>query len=124
MSTERPQAHRELTAEQVRRRCDPRTLSLAPSANLPGEGMLGQDRALDALALGVSVREPGFNIYVAGPAGVGKMTAVRQILDRAAADRPTATTGAMCTISPTRVVPGCFVSPLVRRVGSVMASTT
>jgi lon-related putative ATP-dependent protease len=57
---------------------------------LPGEGMLGQDRALGALALGVSVREPGFNIYVAGPAGLGKMTAVRQILDQSAAERSTA----------------------------------
>jgi lon-related putative ATP-dependent protease len=89
MSTTSDRTTLALTAEQVRRRCDLRGLSLAPSADLPGEGMVGQGRALGALALGVSLREPGFNIYVAGPAGLGKMTAVRQILDRSAAERPT-----------------------------------
>jgi predicted ATP-dependent protease len=51
--------------------------------------MLGQDRALGAINLGLSLRERGFNIFVAGPPGLGKMTAVRQVLDREAAVRPT-----------------------------------
>jgi hypothetical protein len=61
MSTRKLQEYRGLTAEQVRRRCDPKTLSLAPSTGLPGVGMLGLYRALGALVLGVSLREPGFN---------------------------------------------------------------
>ena len=81
--------HPELTADQVRRRCDPAALAELPPGEALGGGMLGQDRALGAIALGVSLRERGFNIFVAGPPGLGKMTAVRQVLDREAAGRPT-----------------------------------
>ena len=51
--------------------------------------MLGQDRALGAISLGVSLRERGFNTYVAGPPGVGKMSAVRAFLDGTAGSNPT-----------------------------------
>jgi predicted ATP-dependent protease len=80
--------HRELTADRVRRRCDAAALSGLPLGDALG-GMLGQDRALGAINLGVSLRERGFNIFVSGLPGLGKMTAVRQVLDREAAVRPT-----------------------------------
>jgi len=82
-------AHPELTADQVRRRCDPAALSALALSDALGGGILGQDRALSAINLGVSLRERGFNIFVAGPPGLGKMTAVRQVLDRESAVRPT-----------------------------------
>jgi len=44
--------------------------------------MIGQDRALRALDFGVGIRSQGFNIYVVGPAGTGRMTAIRKILER------------------------------------------
>ncbi|MGE3271692.1 MAG: Lon protease family protein [Chloroflexota bacterium] len=80
----------ELGALQVRRRCDPATLSAAAPPDTGSDiAMLGQERALSALQLGVAVQEREFNIYVAGPPGMGKMTTVRRFLDQVAQTRPT-----------------------------------
>jgi lon-related putative ATP-dependent protease len=46
---------------------------------------IGQDRALDAVRLGATIDQPGFNIYVMGPSGSGKHTAVRALLEPIAA---------------------------------------
>ncbi|MCC7367888.1 MAG: AAA family ATPase [Chloroflexi bacterium] len=81
---------RALTADEARRRCDPATLALPDLA--PGDAdlaLIGQERALSALQLGIAVHDDGFNVFVAGPPGVGKMTAVRRFLTRAARTRPT-----------------------------------
>jgi len=64
-------------------------LTAAPAADRVVGGTLGQGRALDALTFGVALHDRGFNIYVAGPPGAGKMTVVRRFLERAAAGRPT-----------------------------------
>jgi ATP-dependent Lon protease len=42
--------------------------------------MLGQERALKALKLGVELKGPGYNIYMAGLSGSGKATSVKQLL--------------------------------------------
>ncbi len=44
--------------------------------------VVGQDRAVKALEMGLSIRAKGYNIYVAGEAGTGKHTAVMDILSR------------------------------------------
>ena len=54
----------------------------------PLEGVIGQDRALRALNLGLGIGEKGFNVYVAGPPGTGKTTAVRNFLEAIAKNRP------------------------------------
>ena len=54
----------------------------------PVEGIIGQDRALQALRFGLEMKGKGFNVYAAGQPGTGKNTAVRQILRSAAKDRP------------------------------------
>ena len=71
----------ELSAEQVRRTIDPQTLDIQSSEQVaPVAGIIGQRRAVAALRFGLGVRDGGFNIYVAGPPGIGKMTAVRSFL--------------------------------------------
>lgn len=53
------------------------------------EGVLGQDRALRALEFGLGISVKGFNIYVAGPSGTGKTTAVRNFVAELAKSKPT-----------------------------------
>jgi hypothetical protein len=76
----------ELSADQLRFRCDPDalTLELPPSSN----HLVGQQRAQDALAFGLAMLAAGFNVYAAGLPGTGKTTAVRSFLEAAARERP------------------------------------
>ena len=58
---------KELTAEQVRLKCDPTLFQCNSTEELaPTEGIIGQDRALSALKFGLNIIKPGFNIYVSG----------------------------------------------------------
>ena len=50
---------------------------------------VGQNRAVAAIELGVSVRRQGFNIFALGPPGTGKHTVVRRLIEQRAADGPT-----------------------------------
>ena len=80
----------ELTADQVRRRCDPDAFTFETTAELTdGTVLLGQDRAASALALGLAMSGPGFNVFVSGAPGTGRVTAVRRFLEKAAHQRPT-----------------------------------
>ncbi|MFW5771649.1 MAG: Lon-like protease helical domain-containing protein, partial [Spirochaetota bacterium] len=53
------------------------------------DGIIGQDRALHALRFGLRVKGKGFNVYVSGPPGIGKMTSVQSFLEDIAKDRET-----------------------------------
>lgn len=71
----------ELPPEQLRRTFDHKTLGINTTEHLrPLVGIIGQKRAVSALQFGLDIRETGFNIYVAGPPGIGKMTAVKSFL--------------------------------------------
>ncbi len=72
----------EVPLEKLRWRCDPKSLPFETTDDLtPLEGILGQERAQKALTLGVEIARSGYNIYVCGVAGTGRMTAVQQILE-------------------------------------------
>lgn len=51
----------------------------------PVEGMIGQERALDALRFGSAIRASGFNLFVIGPPEAGLENAVRTLLGQKAA---------------------------------------
>jgi len=81
---------KELSAEQVRRRCDPAIFKCNSTEELkPQQNIIGQDRALSALKLGLNILKPGFNIYVSGLAGTGRTTAIRSFLEVLAAKKET-----------------------------------
>ncbi|MGB8648046.1 MAG: ATP-binding protein [Anaerolineae bacterium] len=81
--------NQELTAEQARRVFDPAALEMETTENLsPLQGIIGQKRAVSALQFGLGIQGSGYNIYIAGPPGIGKMTAVEAFLDEFAQRKP------------------------------------
>ena len=75
-----------LSASALRRTVDPATLGFESTAELEAaSGLIGQDRALEALAFGADMKALDFNVFVLGPPAAGKSTAVKAFLvDRAA----------------------------------------
>jgi lon-related putative ATP-dependent protease len=75
-----------LPPEALQRRCDPARLAFETTAELePTEGIVGQERAAQALDFGIAIAREGYNVFVMGPAGSGKRTLVRSALAARAA---------------------------------------
>lgn len=53
----------------------------------PLEGILGQKRAQEAIDLGIELDRPGYNLYVMGDPGTGRLSLVTQLLRRKAPER-------------------------------------
>ena len=73
---------RKLKPEDLRWRCNQDVFAFDSTNDIePIEGILGQERALKALKLGVDLRSPGYNIFIAGLSGTGKATTVKKMLE-------------------------------------------
>ncbi len=80
----------ELPVNSLRWTCDPKIIAAKSTEELkPLEVMVGQPRAYQALMFGFHVKEPGFNIFAAGPPGTGKTTTTTDFLDDIAKKLPT-----------------------------------
>ncbi len=78
-----------LPADKLYRSCDPAALGFTSTEELDDvDGLIGQERALDAIRFGGQITQPGFNLFVLGPPGSGKHTAVRRFLERKAGEEP------------------------------------
>jgi len=76
-----------LPAEALYRPCTLDGLPFDSTADLaPLPGIVGQERAREAVEFGVALRSRGYNLFVLGPAGLGKRTLVQQML-RSRAER-------------------------------------
>ncbi|MBS3787110.1 AAA family ATPase [Candidatus Bipolaricaulota bacterium] len=76
---------RELGSSDLRRICSPDNFSFDTTEELePLKEIIGQDRALDAIELGLGIKddENRYNIYVAGQPGTGKNSAVNKFLEK------------------------------------------
>jgi lon-related putative ATP-dependent protease len=74
-----------LTGEDLRRTCDPGKFGFKTTEDLePLKGIIGQERALDAIEFGLSLRSLGFNIYVLGDSGTGRTSAIRSFISQKA----------------------------------------
>ena len=81
---------RRLKAEELRATCDPETLPFRSTAELTAlEGLIGQERALDATTFGIGMKRGGYNMFVLGLPATGKTTSMRRFLAAAAADSVT-----------------------------------
>ncbi len=80
----RPAApHKQLDLEQLRWFCPLECIPADTTEGIePIEGIIGQDRALKALKLGVELYSPGYNVFVCGLSGTGKATTIKTILEK------------------------------------------
>lgn len=79
-----------LSPEQLFNRCDP--------ASLPGDttddledlpGLIGQERAIEAVAFGIGIKRQGYNLFALGVSGTGKHSVIADYLRRQAGRQPT-----------------------------------
>ncbi|HKX17912.1 MAG TPA: ATP-binding protein, partial [bacterium] len=78
---------RRLDPDSLRRSADAASLGFKTTAELQsdvGIRLVGQPRAVQALDFGLRVDQPGYNIFISGPAGTGRMTYARTAVDEAA----------------------------------------
>ncbi|MBI2956495.1 MAG: AAA family ATPase [Acidobacteria bacterium] len=74
---------RRVLPEQLRWRCDPKLFDFETTAELePLDTIIGQERALKAIKLGVELYGSGYNIFICGLSGTGRATTVKQVLER------------------------------------------
>ncbi|HLT05140.1 MAG TPA: ATP-binding protein, partial [Pseudomonas sp.] len=79
-----------LPPEALTRPCDARNFAFASTDELePFRGVLGQERAVEALQFGVAMPRPGYNLFVMGEPGTGRFSFVQRYL-KAEAKRLTA----------------------------------
>ncbi len=77
-----------LKVKQLRKACNPALFRFNSTAELqPLRGIIGQDRAVQALNLGLDMNNQGYNIYLAGPFGTGKSSLARELLEERARTR-------------------------------------
>jgi lon-related putative ATP-dependent protease len=89
MTKLKPAKHQELKPEDLRWNCDPSIFEFESTGDLePMEGIIGQERALKAIRVGVDLRSPGYNIFIAGLSGSGKMTTVKRMLEKISSNCP------------------------------------
>ncbi len=82
-------APRPLSKNALYTRCRTSELPFRTTADLtPHVGVLGQERAVEALHFGTRIKRDGYNLFVHGAQGTGRHTTVREYLERAAQDQP------------------------------------
>ncbi len=78
-----------LPISELRRTVDPASLGFKTTADIaPIRGLIGQERALAAIAFGTDMTAMDYNIFVLGPPASGKRTALKTQLIEKAAARP------------------------------------
>lgn len=89
MNLKKAQRRKPLPVKELRWMCNPKIFDFQSTEELePIEGILGQDRALKALKLGVNLKSSGYNIYISGLTGTGKASTVKKILETVSSTTP------------------------------------
>lgn len=102
---------KELDATKLRYTCDPKKFKFKTTAELePLDRIIGQERAIEALKLGLGIKDAKnrYNIYVAGGPGTGKMSAVEYFLSRVSKNEPRPLICATYTTSPIPTTPAAL----------------
>ncbi|MBI3451129.1 MAG: AAA family ATPase [Acidobacteria bacterium] len=77
-----PRKPRRLTPAELRWTCDPSKYDLdVPESESRLIGIIGQERAIRAMKMGIELYSPGYNVFVCGITGTGRTSTVKRILD-------------------------------------------
>ena len=69
----------EVPVDQLKIECDPNMFKFKCTKDLaPLREFIGQDRAIRGIEFGLSMKNKGYNIYVAGLSGTGKTSIVKR----------------------------------------------
>jgi lon-related putative ATP-dependent protease len=78
-----------LSVDELYKCCEPSIFAFDTTDDLPVfSGTIGQERALDALDFGLSLESTGFNIFLLGENGTGRITTIKSILTQKAGSEP------------------------------------
>jgi ATP-dependent Lon protease len=78
-----------LTADQLTWRCPTSMLKFKSTAEVePVPDIIGQERAVRAIELGLGLEGMGYNIFVTGLSGTGRMTTIRNMVSKSASRQP------------------------------------
>jgi lon-related putative ATP-dependent protease len=78
----------ELSYTKLRRYCDASEFKFSTTEKLSAlNKIIGQDRAMHALAFGVNITSHNYHIYALGPVGTGKFTIIKKLLNKIAVDK-------------------------------------
>jgi len=74
--------YEEIPIEKLRWKCDLSKLNIKTTNDLkPSKKILGQERALKAIKLGLEMEYLGYNLFVTGKAGTGRSTTIKMLLE-------------------------------------------
>ncbi len=77
-----------IPVDKLRWTCDPEQFTFQCTDELSSlEEFVGQDRAIRAIEFGLSIEKPGYNLFVTGLTGTGKMSVIRAHLQKVLAQR-------------------------------------
>jgi ATP-dependent Lon protease len=80
--------YQEVPPEKLRVRIDPDSLGFEDTESCDYIGaIIGQDRAVRALKMGLEIESPGYNIYAAGLTGTGKTSTIASLLNELDLDK-------------------------------------
>lgn len=75
------QPYEEVPVEKLRWRCNPDSLPFETTDSVqPCDEIIGQERALEAIRVGLGIHSIGYNIFVTGLAGTGRFTTIKSVL--------------------------------------------
>ncbi|MCG6916643.1 MAG: AAA family ATPase, partial [Deltaproteobacteria bacterium] len=82
---------KEVPVDLLYARIDPETLGFDTTASLcpPEEGVVAQDRAIEAIKFGMGMKDVDYNIFVAGQPKTGLTYIARTFLEKTAKEEPT-----------------------------------
>jgi len=74
-------SHKSLPVELLRWTCDPKDLGVRSTEEVKSQrDIIGQDRAVQALRVGLDMHHDGYNIFVTGLSGTGRTTTIKRLL--------------------------------------------